>query len=185
MSLEPNTIGLNGFDLAGLDDNSVDMVAAYSVLHHIPVYLSAISEFARVVRPGGVIYIDHEMAPHYWETHSAAYSEYREALGRLNALPLATRVINKLLLLKSLKAWKRMINRTLWGLNDQGDIHVTLADHIEWQHIDNVLAKHCEVVLQTDYLVCRELKPDAPLYQKCRDSCSDMRMGIYRKRQPQ
>ena len=41
-------------------DNSFDVVATYSVLHHIPDYLFAVQEMMRVTKLGGVIFIDHE-----------------------------------------------------------------------------------------------------------------------------
>lgn len=57
---------LNGTDLRPLADASVDLVAAYSVLHHVPDYLALVREMARVVRVGGVILIEHEKSPAYW-----------------------------------------------------------------------------------------------------------------------
>lgn len=41
-------------------DNSFDMVSAYSVLHHLPGFSEPISEMVRVLREGGVLYIDHD-----------------------------------------------------------------------------------------------------------------------------
>ena len=61
-----DTFELNGRDLSGLPDASVDAAVSYSVLHHIPDYLHAIRELCRVVRPGGVLLIDHEAAPAEW-----------------------------------------------------------------------------------------------------------------------
>ena len=55
-----STLSLNGKDLIGVEADSFDFIAVYSVLHHIPDYLAAITELARVCKPGGVIYIDHE-----------------------------------------------------------------------------------------------------------------------------
>lgn len=46
---------LNGFDLSSIEDSSLDMVATYSVLHHVPDYLDIVCEFCRVLKPGGVI----------------------------------------------------------------------------------------------------------------------------------
>jgi len=40
--------------------NHFHMVSAYSVLHHLPQFDGAISEISRVLKPGGVLYIDHE-----------------------------------------------------------------------------------------------------------------------------
>ena len=60
------TFNLNGTDLKGLEDESVDIIAMYSVLHHVPDYLSLIKEFSRVLNKGGVIYIDHEASENIW-----------------------------------------------------------------------------------------------------------------------
>src|SRR5205814_1793893 len=54
------TLRVSGVDLAALEDGSVDLAAAYSVLHHVPDYLGMVAELVRVVRPGGVVYLDHE-----------------------------------------------------------------------------------------------------------------------------
>ena len=54
------TCRIDGTGLACVDDSSFDLAAAYSVLHHVPDYLGAVAEMARVVRPGGVLFLDHE-----------------------------------------------------------------------------------------------------------------------------
>ena len=43
------TVKLNGENLSNIPDKSVDMLATYSVLHHIPDYLSVLKEFLRVL----------------------------------------------------------------------------------------------------------------------------------------
>lgn len=47
-------------------DDSFDIVAAYSVLHHIPDYLYAVKEMIRVTKKSGLIYIDHEANGKQW-----------------------------------------------------------------------------------------------------------------------
>jgi 2-polyprenyl-3-methyl-5-hydroxy-6-metoxy-1,4-benzoquinol methylase len=54
------TAQLNGQDLRQFETSTFDIVATYSVLHHVPDYLGAVREMARVVKPGGVLFIDHE-----------------------------------------------------------------------------------------------------------------------------
>src|SRR5436309_1105100 len=61
------TFRLNGRDLAGIPDGAVDLVCAYSVLHHIPDYLAAIGEIARVLAPGGIAFLDHEVNDNFWD----------------------------------------------------------------------------------------------------------------------
>ncbi|MEA1904486.1 MAG: class I SAM-dependent methyltransferase [Candidatus Hadarchaeota archaeon] len=41
-------------------DNSFDLVTVYSVLHHLPHFPDPISEISRVLKKGGVLYMDHE-----------------------------------------------------------------------------------------------------------------------------
>lgn len=41
-------------------DDTFDIVTAYSFLHHLPSFSGPISEMARVLKPKGVLYIDHE-----------------------------------------------------------------------------------------------------------------------------
>lgn len=41
-------------------DGCFDMVSAYSLLHHLPSFSKPISEISRVLKEGGIIYIDHE-----------------------------------------------------------------------------------------------------------------------------
>src|SRR5665647_3244488 len=47
-------------------DNTFDIVATYSVLHHVPDYIRSVKEMIRVTKPGGYIYIDHEFNENYW-----------------------------------------------------------------------------------------------------------------------
>ncbi len=41
-------------------DDYFDMVSAYSLFHHLPEFAEPISEISRVLKSGGVLYIDHE-----------------------------------------------------------------------------------------------------------------------------
>ena len=63
-----DTFLLNGEDLHEIKSDSINFVTTYSVLHHIPDYLHAVEEMVRVCAPGGIIYIDHEHSPNYWES---------------------------------------------------------------------------------------------------------------------
>lgn len=40
--------------------NHFDLVTAYSLFHHLPEFENPISEISRVLKPGGVFYLDHE-----------------------------------------------------------------------------------------------------------------------------
>jgi len=56
------------------DRNEFDLIACYSVLHHLPRYIDTIDKLSFFLRKGGIMYIDHEVSPFYWqdELHSAA-----------------------------------------------------------------------------------------------------------------
>jgi ubiquinone/menaquinone biosynthesis C-methylase UbiE len=43
-----------------------DLITFYSVLHHLPDYLSALRTLCSFLKEGGVMYIDHEASPFYW-----------------------------------------------------------------------------------------------------------------------
>jgi len=44
-----------------------DLITCYSTLHHLPDYVSAIKSLSVFLKKGGVIYVDHEASPFYWE----------------------------------------------------------------------------------------------------------------------
>lgn len=174
---------LNGLNLAQFDDASFDMVAVYSVLHHIPDYLALIDEFVRVVKPGGIIYIDHEVCPAYWENRPE-YLEYCTALEKHQTahqdnfwkrVAGVLRQKNKFRYL--LSAFQVKFN----GPSDDGDIHVHPDDHIEWTKIRTRLEPLCEILLEQDYLVCRERNIPAVIWESWRRSCADMRLIAARK----
>jgi ubiquinone/menaquinone biosynthesis C-methylase UbiE len=48
------------------NEGQFDLITAYSVLHHLPDYLSALRMLCSFLKKGGVIYIDHEASPFYW-----------------------------------------------------------------------------------------------------------------------
>ena len=166
-----DAVRLNGVDLSNIDDVSVDMVATYSVLHHVPDYLGIIKEFMRVLKPGGVVFIDHEAAAEFW-TCSA---------GR-TALLAEVRA-------KTKRRWTRFVkpeNYINWFMlrfinpryRPEGDIHVFEDDHIEWQKIAEVLTMEgANVVCEQDYLVFRQ-EYDEELYESHKERTSDMHLLI-------
>ena len=176
-----DTVELNGVDLSNLEDSSVDMVATYSGLHHVPDYLGSVREFVRVVKPGGVIYIDHENTPIVWLEDSDDFKAYRKELQSVYGQPFMGRLVRKLRLLFSYNAWRRLVKRKLYGLSGEGDIHVFKDDHIEWNRVEELLLGQCVLLRREDYLVCREVNPIPPLHAKYRAKCVDMRVVICRK----
>jgi ubiquinone/menaquinone biosynthesis C-methylase UbiE len=187
------TCTLNGRDLSNVADNTLDLAATYSVLHHVPNYLKIVDEFVRVVKPGGVIYIDHEACPSYWNADTT-YQRYLEELGEsfrqayllIMELPddRKGRIANLVTRLKRALARGKasgLLLRRLKLLYDEGDIHNSKKDHIEWDEIRARLVPSCEVLLEESYLVCREEDDAAPVWLKWRDKTADMRMIVARK----
>lgn len=162
---------LDGAGLAGLDDRGFDLVATYSVLHHVPDYLAALAEMARVVRPGGVLYIDHEHSPAYWRPDPA----YRDFLRRARRFD-----------------WRKfLVPGNYYGklrrwlvdphYSNEGDIHVWPDDHIEWDAIERLLAERGFATLfAEDYLAYRAgYRRD--VYEAYRTGCDDMRVMALRR----
>lgn len=162
---------LNGQDLREIGDDTFDMAAAYSVLHHVPDYLGIVAEMARVVRPGGVIYLDHEVNESYWQPTT----EYREFLRRASRVDWR----KYLTLSNYLDRIRRIFNPRY---SSEGDIHVWPDDRIEWPRIEQTLVERgFEILLREDYLLYRRhYRPE--VYHQYKDRCSDMRLLIARKR---
>ncbi len=47
-----------------------DLITCYSVLHHLPDYVSALHMLSVFLKKGGVMYLDHEVSPFYWKRES-------------------------------------------------------------------------------------------------------------------
>lgn len=175
---------LNGQNLNGVKSDSFDIVATYSVLHHVPDYLSIVDEFVRVVKSGGAIYIDHEVSPSYWNDDALylAYCLELEAYQKERR----EKVLQRLLRLLTQSGWWRHIWASLRLLGnrlvDDGDIHVYKYDHIEWSAIRERLEPFCDIELEEDYLVCRELQESPHVWSCWKDRCVDMRLMVARKR---
>jgi len=162
------------------EDNSFDIVATYSVLHHIPDYLFTIKEFIRVLKPGGYIYIDHEANEHKWKpntflkeynnlTRQTSFEHFSKLLktGEL----FTQNFIKSALIISFLnKRYKR-----------EGDIHVWMDDHIDWHKIFKILAKNnCSVIEDVDYLMYKP-KCQLQLYKIYKNNCTDTKYVFIEK----
>jgi len=47
-----------------------DLIACYSVLHHLPDYVDSLQRLSVFLKKGGVMYLDHEKSPFYWKNES-------------------------------------------------------------------------------------------------------------------
>lgn len=61
-------------------ESKFDLVAGYSVLHHLPDYLSALQSLAFYLKQGGIIYVDHEASPTYWQGEPSTLASLVKAL---------------------------------------------------------------------------------------------------------
>lgn len=167
------TLLVNGKDLSGLRDDVFDIVATYSVLHHVPDYLFLIREMHRVTRKGGVIYIDHELNDYYWR-RDATYAGFLERVCQkpqsgLRRYLIPSNYVNAIKLIFNPR-WK-----------PEGDIHVWPDDHIEWDKVETLLRSlGSEIVLNEDYLLFRRGYPE-DIYMNYKDFCSDTKVLVVRK----
>lgn len=166
---------LNGIDLHELPDNSFDVVATYSVLHHIPDYLTAIREMIRVTRPGGVVFLDHERSPEFW-VQSEPLREFQRKTAVQTPLSYYLRsIVNPKWYVKKFKKIRNP------RYQEEGDIHVWPDDHIEWELIKDLVAQsNADIVKLEDYL---SYQPhyDVKLWESYASLCSDMRVCIIQK----
>jgi len=168
------TARLNGSDLSEFTTSSMDMVATYSVLHHVPDYLGILGEFVRVLKPGGVVFIDHEASPEVWAP-TPARLEFLKTM-RTAVGPRWRRFLRP----RSYVSWlvRKFVNPRY---HEEGDIHVFEDDHIEWDRIVSVLeTAGLHVVAQEDYLLFRR-GYDMSIYDGFRGSTADIRLLIARK----
>jgi ubiquinone/menaquinone biosynthesis C-methylase UbiE len=164
-----STLLMNGRDLSNVPDSSFDLVATYSVLHHVPDYIGAVREMARICRPGGVVCIDHEQNEHYWDRdpiydrfqREAVRFDWRKYLRPMNYVHRLRRVFDP-------------------KFANEGDIHVWPDDHIDWGQIKQAMADNFEVVLEQDYLLYHQLYR-RQVYDRYSDRCSDTKVMIFRK----
>jgi ubiquinone/menaquinone biosynthesis C-methylase UbiE len=169
------TIKVNGKDLSGIETGHFDLVATYSVLHHVPDYMQIVKEMCRVLKPGGVLYIDHEVIESYYQKPE----QYLEFLKKARPIINLKRCFRLLFDVKGYKhIFRRLINPRY---KREGDIHVWPDDHIEWDKIERlVIEEGLEIVLKEDYLLYKS-GYDVDVYNEYKDKCADERLLIARK----
>lgn len=163
-----------------LEDASFDIVGTYSVLHHVPDYLMTVREMARVLRPGGLLYIDHEASEGSWRP-DPVLAEYR-GLTRLTPAAHLWQLLRTGELFTPAFArtvfMKAFVNRRY---EREGDLHVWPDDHVEWPRVLETLREAgVEPVRVQEYLHYQPRGGEA-VFARYRDRCSDMQMLIARK----
>jgi ubiquinone/menaquinone biosynthesis C-methylase UbiE len=178
------TVLLNGEDLRGFDNDSFDLVCAYSVLHHVQDYLEVVREALRVLKPEGVLYIDHEVVESYWEPsdqlkafRAALMEESRRRGGMWN--PEARRW-QRWLILKNYVARLRLLIQPRYQA--EGDIHVFRDDHVSWDEIVKLMIDEGAAILRRhEYLAYRSGWPLAIYDYFASEGCVDMALLVARK----
>lgn len=173
---------IDGRSLGVFADASFDVAACYSVLHHVPDYLSLVAEMARVVRPGGLIYLDHERHDASWQPDAARDQFVTEAW----VFPPKhwTRFIkprNYWNRLRPLLQWQRWFDAR-WM--PEGDLHIWPDDHVEWPLVETRAAA-CGVTpaLVRDYLLY-DANYDRGAWERWKDRLTDHRMWVGRRQGP-
>lgn len=71
-------IGVRSSDHVPFVDNSFDVVSCFAVLHHMFGYESLIKDVHRVLKHGGIFYIDHDMDINFFYRFGSLVSLYRK-----------------------------------------------------------------------------------------------------------
>jgi ubiquinone/menaquinone biosynthesis C-methylase UbiE len=181
------TLKLNGRDLSGISDGAFDIAAVYSVLHHVPDYLGIVRELCRVLKPGGVLFLDHEENPSFWNK-TPQYQEFQRMQdqflkneNRSFLKKLKWLFTSEFYRIKYYEYKIKIIRLVNPRYEEEGDIHVWPDDHIEWDKIEKLLSEeNQEILIKEDYLLFKP-KYDNGIYKKFKDICSDYRLMISRK----
>ena len=169
------TMKFNGKDLSGIQTGQFDLVATYSVLHHVPDYMQIVKEMCRVLKPGGVLYIDHEVNESYYQRPE----QYIEFLKKARPIINLKRYLRLLCDIKGYKHLFRRLKNPRY--KREGDIHVWPDDHIEWDKIEQLVTEEgLEIVLKEDYLLYKS-GYDVDVYNEYKDKCTDERLLMARK----
>lgn len=173
------TLVLNGTDLRPLADASVDLVGAYSVLHHVPDYLALVDEMARVLKPGGVVLLEHEKAPGYWAPSPALERFLHGAV--VWPAKRWTRFVDPR------RYWARLRPMLIWQRwfdarwMPEGDIHIWPDDHVEWDRVEARLRAAGCTIVQVEEHLAYEPRFDRAAWERARHECADTRALIARK----
>ncbi|MCH9023266.1 MAG: class I SAM-dependent methyltransferase [Planctomycetes bacterium] len=172
-----DTLKLNGRDFENLSDASFDIVAAYSVIHHVPDYLHLVREMCRVLKKGGILYLDHEHNEAYFK-NTGRYQEFKK-----QAIPKTILLKKYARLLLSPPFYLRFVRKRFNPrYSAEGDIHVWPDDHIEWHKIEILLSSENFEILQMNDYLAYDSAYRKELYNQYKDKCTDMKLLIAQKK---
>lgn len=163
---------INGADLSNVDSESVDTVCMYSVLHHIPDYIKAVEEMCRVVKPGGIILIDHELCNSYWE-NTADFQVFFN-----KAMPFKKKLKKYFYLQNYISRFRKIFDSKF---SAEGDLHVFADDHIDWDLVKEAVTKNgCSSFEYKEYLLYRG-GYDISYFEQYKDNLKDMALFVAHK----
>ena len=176
---------INGQELGEIASESLDLVCVYSVLHHVPNYLAMVDEACRTLRPGGVLYLDHEANDNFYDKTSCFWGLMREVEQR--------RIEGRGWWNPDVRRWQRYLKPSkyvtrvrqifdpAYPWNVEGDIHTWKLKRIEWDRIEVRLARQgFDVVRRNDYLVYSAEYPE-DIWARYEGRCTNMRLLSARK----
>lgn len=162
---------INGEDLRDFSNGSIDIITCYSVLHHIPDYLGMVSEMLRVLKPNGVLFIDHEKNDFFWSNQV----KIRNFL--LQNRKEKSMYSKILLVLNPHTYWKlskqKVRAKFFPYYQPEGDIHVYYNDHIELKHIKKVAKNSDSVLLEHKNYLAYQPRYLPHVYEKYKNDISD------------
>ena len=132
-------------------------------------------ELCRVLKPGGILYIDHENSSDFWKQNSH-YKDYLKDLQRTRSR------VDQFFRLFFPKYWIYFLRSLVDSrFRIEGDIHVFSDDHIEWKKIKTILTENnLEILKERSYLLYREGVP-VNLYNRYSELCNDVSLVVARK----
>lgn len=69
------------------DQGDFDLIATYSVLHHLPDYVGAVQRFSSFLKKGGMMYLEHEASPFYWKSEATSLADMVKSV-YVHSIPL-------------------------------------------------------------------------------------------------
>ncbi|HWI55371.1 MAG TPA: hypothetical protein VNT57_06740, partial [Desulfobacteria bacterium] len=150
-------------------------------------------------KPGGVLYIDYEVSPSYWNNTKDFNLYLEELISRFDRdyifnfsveqSSLLNRYYRRLIEVISLRDWKKLIKgilkRVVPALNSQkptGSVFASEKYSIDWEKAVQKLSLECDILTRENYLACRESELPPAIWEKWNSKLSDSFYIIARKR---
>ena len=153
------------------DRSDFDLIACYSVLHHLPDYVGIIQRFSGLLKKGGVMYLDHEGSPFYW---------MREATNA--ARMVKTVYVHSIPLINAL--YFRVEGMTIPSIDyEMSDYWHNKEHHLDHKKIECVFEKEgFDFFKRTDYFLQSRTWVPNPIFPLYRCICKpDMSLWIAKK----